>query len=43
MAPSRVFVTHGEEEVAEWLGRFLKERTGRQTSVPYSGTKTLLE
>jgi metallo-beta-lactamase family protein len=32
--PRRIFITHGEPDVAEYFGRFLRERTGCETAVP---------
>ena len=43
VAPRRIFVTHGESEVAEQFGKLLKERTGWEVSVPEYKTEVLLE
>jgi len=42
-APRRVFVVHGESEVAEQFGQFLRDRTGWDISVPEYGAEALLE
>jgi len=42
-APRRIFVTHGESEVAAQFGRFLKEKTGWEVSVPEYGEEVLLD
>ncbi len=42
-APQRVFVTHGEAEVADKFGEFLREKTGWAVSVPEYGAEALLE
>ena len=36
--PQRVFVTHGEDSVAEFFGGRLREEKGLTVSVPFSGT-----
>jgi len=43
VAPKRIFVTHGESEVAEKFGEFLKEKTGWEVSVPEYGEEVLLD
>jgi len=42
-APKRVFVVHGEFEVARQFSAFLEERTGWDISVPEYGTEAILE
>lgn len=42
-APRRVFVVHGESEVAQQFGEFLEDRTGWDISVPEYGAEALLE
>jgi metallo-beta-lactamase family protein len=43
VAPRRIFVTHGESEVAEKFGEFLKEKTGWDVLVPEYGEEVLLD
>ncbi len=43
VAPRRIFVTHGESEVAEKFGEFLKEKTGWDVLVPEYGAEVLLD
>ena len=43
MAPRRVFVVHGEYESAQQFGKFLRNKTGWNVSVPEYGTEVLLE
>lgn len=43
VAPRRIFVTHGESEVAERFGKLLKEKTGWEVSVPEYGAEVLLD
>jgi metallo-beta-lactamase family protein len=42
-APRRVFVTHGEAEVADRFGESLREKTGWEVSVPDYQEEVLLE
>ncbi|MFC1987943.1 MBL fold metallo-hydrolase RNA specificity domain-containing protein [Chloroflexota bacterium] len=42
-APRQVFVTHGEPKAARHFSQFLKEKTGREISVPEYRTKKFLE
>jgi metallo-beta-lactamase family protein len=42
-APRHVFVTHGEQQAAESFSRFLREKTGWETSVPEYGAEVFLE
>ena len=42
-APRRVFVTHGEPEVAQSFGALLSERTGWSVSVPEYGEEVVLD
>jgi metallo-beta-lactamase family protein len=41
--PRRVFVAHGEPEVARNFGEFIFKRTGWPTSMPTYGTEVLLD
>jgi len=41
--PRHVFLTHGEKNAAEAFSRYLKEKTGFETSVPAYGTRVRLE
>jgi len=41
-APRRVFIVHGEPQVAERFGQFLREKTGWEIAVPEYGTETFL-
>jgi metallo-beta-lactamase family protein len=43
VAPRRIFVTHGESEVADKFGEFLKEKTGCDVLVPGYGAEVLLD
>jgi len=43
MAPRRVFVVHGEYESAQQFGKFLRNKTGWNVSVPEYGAEVLLE
>jgi len=43
MAPRRVFVVHGEYKSAQQFGKFLRNKTGWNVSVPEYGTEVLLE
>jgi len=42
-APRRVFIVHGESEVAQQFGEFLRDRTGWNISVPEYRAEALLE
>ena len=41
--PKRIFITHGETKSAEEFSKYLKEKTGYNTSVPNYGTTVRLE
>jgi len=43
IAPKHLFVVHGEANVAEQFGEFLREKTGWKVSVPGCETEALLE
>ena len=43
MAPRRVFVVHGEYESAQQFGKFLRNKTGWNISVPEYRTEVLLD
>ena len=43
VAPRRIFVTHGESEVAVKFGKILQEKTGWEVSVPEYGEEVLLD
>lgn len=41
--PRHVFITHGEKQAAEQFSKFLKEKTGYESSVPAYNTRVTLE
>lgn len=41
--PRHVFITHGEKKAAEQFSKFLKEKTGYESSVPAYNTRVTLE
>ena len=43
VAPKHLFVVHGEANVAEQFGEFLREKTGWKVSVPEYRAEALLE